>query len=222
MDEQALRALIEEVKRGRLSRRRFVETLVALGLTAPVAAQLLASAGIAQAQPRPAGFTPTRRGGGGSVKLLYWAATTVLNPHLAIAPKDLEASEIFYEPLADIDTEGNVVPVLARELPSLDNGGVARDGTWVIWRLKPGALWHDGRPFTADDVIFTWQYGGPGNGGDDNGIVSRDRSHRARGRSRGEERLQATDALLGRCLLRRRRHGPAPSRLRALPRRAIA
>jgi peptide/nickel transport system substrate-binding protein len=48
--------------------------------------------------------------------------------------------------------------VLARELPSPDNGGVAKDGTSVTWRLKPGVLWHDGRPFTADDVIFTWQY----------------------------------------------------------------
>jgi peptide/nickel transport system substrate-binding protein len=38
------------------------------------------------------------------------------------------------------------------------NGGVGRDGTWVQWRLKRGVTWHDGRPFTADDVIFTWQY----------------------------------------------------------------
>src|SRR5262249_286560 len=37
-------------------------------------------------------------------------------------------------------------------------GGVARDGTSVVWRLKRGAGWHDGRPFTADGVIFTWQY----------------------------------------------------------------
>jgi len=28
----------------------------------------------------------------------------------------------------------------------------------VVWRLKRGVTWHDGRPFTADDVIFTWQY----------------------------------------------------------------
>ena len=158
MDGPALRELVEEVRLGRLSRRRFVEIIVGLGLTVPLARELLTTAGIAQAQSRSSAFTPIRRGGGGTVKLLYWAAPTILNPHLAVAPKDLEASELFYEPLADIDTDGNVVPVLAREVPSLDNGGVARDGTWVIWRLKPGVLWHDGRPFTADDVIFTWQY----------------------------------------------------------------
>jgi peptide/nickel transport system substrate-binding protein len=113
---------------------------------------------VAQAQPKASGAAPTRRGGGGAVRMLYWAAPTILNPHLAVAPKDLEASQIFYEPLADIDTDGNVVPVLAQETPSVANGGVAPDGTWVQWRLKRGVTWHDGRPFTADDVVFTWQY----------------------------------------------------------------
>jgi peptide/nickel transport system substrate-binding protein len=158
MDGRALTELIDAVKTGGLSRRRFVEAMVGLGLTAPLAARMLAWGGVAHAQPRPSAFTPTRRGGGGQLRLLYWAAPTILNPHLALAPKDLESSQIFYEPLADIDTDGTIVPVLARDVPSLENGGVARDGTWVIWRLKTGVLWHDGRPFTADDVIFTWQY----------------------------------------------------------------
>ena len=158
MDEHAIRALIVEVERGRLSRRRFIRTMVAAGLTTPMAASLLGSAGLAHAQPRASSGAPTRRGGGGQVRMLYWAAPTLLNPHLAVAPKDFESSQLFYEPLADIDTDGNVVPVLAAETPSLSNGGVARDGTSVVWRLKRGAVWHDGRPFTADDVIFTWQY----------------------------------------------------------------
>ena len=157
MDEQTLREWIRHGKSGRLSRRLFVQTLMGLGLAGPLAAQLLAT-GATHAQPRAAGFTPTRRGGGGPVRLLYWAAPTLLNPHLALGPNDFEASEIFYEPLADIAADGTIVPVLAAEVPSADNGGVARDGTWVIWRLKPGVLWHDGRPFTADDVIFTWEY----------------------------------------------------------------
>jgi peptide/nickel transport system substrate-binding protein len=158
MDEYAIRELIEDVERGRLSRRRFVQTLVGFGVTAPMAAQILTHAGVAQAQPKASGAAPTRRGGGGAVRMLYWAAPTILNPHLAVAPKDLEASQLFYEPLADIDTDGNVVPVLAQETPSVANGGVAPDGTWVQWRLKRGVTWHDGRPFTADDVVFTWQY----------------------------------------------------------------
>jgi peptide/nickel transport system substrate-binding protein len=158
MDEHAIRELIGEVTRGRLSRRRFVETMLGVGLTAPMAAQILAGAGVAEAQPKPSAPAPARRGGGGTVRMLYWAAPTLLNPHLAVSPKDFESSQLFYEPLADIDTEGTIVPVLAAETPSVTNGGVAPDGTWVQWRLKRGVTWHDGRPFTADDVIFTWQY----------------------------------------------------------------
>ena len=158
MDEQAIRELVNDVRRGRLSRRRFVQAMLGVGLTAPIAAQILRAAGLAEAQPKPSTAVPTRRGGGGAVRMLYWAAPTLLNPHLAVAPKDFESSQLFYEPLADIDTEGTIVPVLAAETPSVANGGVAPDGTWVQWRLKRGVAWHDGRPFTADDVIFTWQY----------------------------------------------------------------
>jgi peptide/nickel transport system substrate-binding protein len=28
----------------------------------------------------------------------------------------------------------------------------------VIWKLKGDVKWHDGRPFTADDVVFNWEY----------------------------------------------------------------
>ena len=40
MDEKALRSLITDVKDGRLSRRSFVQKMVALGLTGPMAAQM--------------------------------------------------------------------------------------------------------------------------------------------------------------------------------------
>src|ERR1700687_5784540 len=49
-------------------------------------------------------------------------------------------------------------PVLGRGAPTPENGSVAKDGAAVTWQLKPVVQWHDGRPFTADDVIFTWQY----------------------------------------------------------------
>jgi peptide/nickel transport system substrate-binding protein len=28
----------------------------------------------------------------------------------------------------------------------------------VTWRLKTGVQWHDGQPFSADDVVFNWEY----------------------------------------------------------------
>src|SRR5207249_1901644 len=151
------RTLIGAVKAGTLSRRRFVQMMVGLGLTAPMAAYMLASAGVAQAQTKWT-VNPTKRGGGGIVKTLWWQAPTLLNPHFATGTKDQDASRIFYEPLASFDPDGNLVPILAAEVPSRENGGLARDGMSVTWRLKRGVVWHDGRPFTADDVVFNWEY----------------------------------------------------------------
>src|SRR5687767_811882 len=149
MDEQALRGLLNEVKAGRLSRRAFVQTMIGLGLTAPLAAQMLASAGIAQAQPKAPAFTPTKRGGGGLLKTLWWQAPTLLNPHFATGTKDQDASRIFYEPLGGFDPDGNLIPILAAEAPTIQNGGLSRDLTSVTWRLKKGVTWHDGKPLTA-------------------------------------------------------------------------
>jgi peptide/nickel transport system substrate-binding protein len=157
MDEREIRSLIDDVKTGRLSRRRFVQTLVGLGLTAPLAAQMLTAAGVA-AQPKAPVFTPTRRGGGGPLRVLWWQAPTLLNPHFATGTKDQDASRIFFEPLAGYDPDGTLVPVLAADIPTVDNGGLGRDGTWVVWNLKKGVQWHDGKPFTADDVVFNWEY----------------------------------------------------------------
>src|SRR5215207_1405675 len=98
MQEEALRALVEEVRAGRRDRRAFIARLASLGVSAPLASLLLASAGVAQAQP--AAYKPTRRGGGGALKLLFWQGPTLLNPHFGIGAKDQEGSALFYEPLA--------------------------------------------------------------------------------------------------------------------------
>src|SRR2546422_2101191 len=108
MGERDVRTLLDEVRRGRLSRRRFVQMIVGLGLTAPMAAQMLASAGLAQAQTKWT-FNPTKRGGGGIVKTLWWQAPTLLNPHFANGTKDQDASRVFYEPLGAYDPDGNIV-----------------------------------------------------------------------------------------------------------------
>jgi peptide/nickel transport system substrate-binding protein len=157
MDERELRSMIEEVRVGRLSRRHFVQAMVGLGLTAPLAAQMLSSAGVAQAQPKLV-YKPTKRGGGGALKTLWWQGATLLNPYFAVGTKDQDGSRIFYEPLASWDPDGNLSPVLAAEVPTLQNGGLAKDGKSVVWKLKKDVQWHDGKPFTADDVVFNWEY----------------------------------------------------------------
>ncbi len=157
MDEHELRTMIDEVKSGRLSRRRFVQTMVGLGLTGPLAAQMLTSAGVAQAQSKLA-YKPTKRGGGGPLKVLWWQGPTLLNPHFATGTKDQDGSRIFYEPLASWDPDGNLAPILATEIPTVQNGGLSKDGKSVTWKLKKGVTWHDGKPFSADDCVFTWEY----------------------------------------------------------------
>ena len=157
MDEQKLRESIAAVKTGRISRRTPVRRMVGLGLSAPLASQLLARAGLAQS-PAPIDYKPTRSGGGGALRTLFWQAPTLLNPHFAVGAKDAEGASIFYEPLAAWDPDGNLLPVLAAEIPDTENGGVATDGMSVTWKLKRGVQWHDGQPFTADDVVFNWQY----------------------------------------------------------------
>src|SRR5436309_750377 len=157
MDEPTLRQLLHEVRAGRISRRAFVRLMAGLGLTAPMVAQMLADAGSARAQTKST-FTPSRRGGGGPLRLLWWQAPTLLNPHFATGTKDFDASRLFYEPLAAYDPDGNLTAILAERVPTVDNGDLSRDGTSVTWQLKKDVVWHDGKPFTADDLLFNWEY----------------------------------------------------------------
>ena len=157
--ESNIRHLINEVRDGKLPRRNFISQMVGLGLTAPMAGMLLMHAGVANAQTTIP-YKGTKRGGGGTLKLIYWQAAVHLNPHFAGGTKDQDASRIFYEPLAGWDTEGNLVLALGAEIPSKENGGLSADGRSVTWKLKKGVTWHDGKPFTADDVVFTAQYAG--------------------------------------------------------------
>ena len=92
------------------------------------------------------------------VTILYWQASSILNPYLSSGTKDIDASAIVLEPLANIGPDGQFVPVLAAEIPTLENGGVSEDLTSITWTLREDVLWSDGTPFTAADVIFTWEY----------------------------------------------------------------
>lgn len=157
MREDEILELITQVKTGALSRRAFIGKMLLLGLTAPVASRILNASGVPSDRPK-SDYKPTKRGGGGPLRTLLWQGPTLLNPHFAVGTKDQIGSRIFYEPLAVRDPEGNLVQILAAEIPSLENGGLAVDGHSVVWKLRQGVQWHDGEPFTADDCIFNWEY----------------------------------------------------------------
>ena len=124
--------------------------------TNPAGAATAVATAVQGAAPSAAGTG--KRGGGGIVKVLWWQGPAILNAHLASGTKDFDACRVVYEPLITFDGQEKLIPVLAAEVPSKENGGLAADGKSVTYKLKQGVKWSDGQPFTADDVVFTWQY----------------------------------------------------------------
>ncbi|WP_299557962.1 peptide ABC transporter substrate-binding protein [uncultured Sulfitobacter sp.] len=98
------------------------------------------------------------RGRDGQLNIIYWQAPSIMNPYLSGGTKDLEASSIVIEPLGRYDETGALVPYLAAEIPTVENGGVSEDLKSVTWKLKEGLVWSDGSPVTSADVKFTAEY----------------------------------------------------------------
>ena len=90
--------------------------------------------------------------------LIYSRSPVTLNPHLATGFQDFEAARIIYEPLASYGPDGELIPILAAELPSTENGDVSEDGLSVTWQLQETLRWSDGEALTADDVVFTYEF----------------------------------------------------------------
>jgi peptide/nickel transport system substrate-binding protein len=153
MGRDDLELLVRDLRHGRISRRQAIARLAAWGLSAGSLGSALTASSLRPAQAAAGG-----RGASGVLKLLYWQAPTILNPHLSQGTKDFHASHICCEALLTVDAAGNFAPVLAANVPSRANGQVAADGRSVTYKLKQGIKWADGRPFTSDDVVFTYQF----------------------------------------------------------------
>ncbi|NNU81104.1 peptide ABC transporter substrate-binding protein [Halovulum dunhuangense] len=98
------------------------------------------------------------RGSDGHVNIIYWQAASIMNPFLSGGTKDIEAASMVLEPMGRYDQDGNLVPYLAQEIPTIENGGVSADLTSITWKLKEGLLWSDGTPVTSADLVFTAEY----------------------------------------------------------------
>jgi peptide/nickel transport system substrate-binding protein len=82
---------------------------------------------------------------------------TQLNPILAQNTIETFADSLFFNLLVTHDQHHHQVPELAQTVPSLQNGGISKDGLTLIYHLRRGVKWQDGVPFTSRDVKFTWQ-----------------------------------------------------------------
>ena len=102
--------------------------------------------------------TTGEAGQGGPFLALQWQAPSQANAYLSTGTKDLLAGSLVLEPLAEFSPTGELIPALAAEIPTQENGGIAEDFSSITWTLQEGLLWSDGTPVTADDVVFSWEY----------------------------------------------------------------
>lgn len=79
-----------------------------------------------------------------------------LNPLLSSSVTENALAPIAFDLLIGVDEHGNPLPRLAAEVPSLQNGGISKDGLSITYRLRRNVRWHDGAPFTSKDVAFSW------------------------------------------------------------------
>ncbi len=91
------------------------------------------------------------------VRAALWQEPEGLNPFFHIQTVSRIVRSRMLEGLFRVAPDGTVVPVLAAEVPTVANGGVSEDGRTVTVKLKRDVVWSDGTPFTAKDVVFTWE-----------------------------------------------------------------
>ena len=105
------------------------------------------------------GGTETAKTAGGATSLLtigYDREPDTMNRYATHILEDIESCVV--EGLVTNDEKLQIIPVLALEVPTIENGGVTLrpdGGMDVTWKLRPGVSWHDGVPHTSADVKFT-------------------------------------------------------------------
>src|SRR6266567_6114469 len=135
-----------------LARRQFLRGLAATGALAGSGGFLAAcSSGGGSAGPTtaPTATGAARRGGNLKVGLTGGSGSDTLDPHKGLTYLDTARAQSLYQPLLQLNTRAQTEFVLAEEISP--HGSTSN---WVI-RLRPGITFHDGKPLTTDDVIFT-------------------------------------------------------------------
>jgi len=159
----------QDLKSGHITRREFIARATALGVGLPITLFVLNSmkfegvaaqdAGTVSLSERPSvGTEGQTRGAGGELKILQWQAPSIAFSHKGTGTKEWNAASLVLEPLFLYAPDGTLLPNLATEVPTKENGGLSDDLKTVTVNLQEGLLWSDGEPVTADDVVFTWQW----------------------------------------------------------------
>jgi peptide/nickel transport system substrate-binding protein len=80
-----------------------------------------------------------------------------LNPLISGQAATTDVAQFLFSGLIRFDDRGEPVPDAATVVPTLENGGISRDGKTITYHLRSDVKFSDGHPLTADDVVFTWQ-----------------------------------------------------------------
>ena len=91
----------------------------------------------------------------GQVIVGFSQEPTVFNPHMLHLEVDEGIHFNLFDPLFNVEPDGSFSPALAAEVPSVENGGISEDGLKWRVKLRDDVRWHDGTPFTAEDVKYT-------------------------------------------------------------------
>lgn len=118
-------------------------------------AALLLAAGCTKQGGNAANTAPSS--GGGVLRVANYAEPTSLNPLLGTNTAENFLASLAFDELVTIDDKGNDVPDLAAVVPTLQNGGISKDGLTITYHLRHNVKWQDGAPFSSADVKFSWQ-----------------------------------------------------------------
>jgi peptide/nickel transport system substrate-binding protein len=125
----------------------------AAGAAAGLAAAGVVTGCTAGRQPAAAPASARRRRGGTlRVGLTGGSSSDTLDPHQGLSYLDTARAQALYEPLVQLSPGAQIIYVLAAEMTPRDRAATQ----WVI-RLRKGVRFHDGRPLTADDVVYTFR-----------------------------------------------------------------
>jgi peptide/nickel transport system substrate-binding protein len=125
----------------------------------------LACAGLAACTKVGSNPDQTASGGGGrhswtvpgTLRIGIQASPNTLNPILTTNTTEGLLTRLIFDPLVSVDPSGkHAVPILAAEVPTLENGDISKDGLTLTYRLRKNVRWQDDAPFTSEDVKFTW------------------------------------------------------------------
>jgi peptide/nickel transport system substrate-binding protein len=117
----------------------------------------LALAACSTSASRPAGPGHNRWTTPGVFRFAVTSDPKSLNPAIYPLEPTLSIAMFVYSWAIQYDALARPIPDALREVPTVANGDVSRDGLTLKYKLRQGAKWQDGRPLTCEDLKFTWK-----------------------------------------------------------------